>query len=52
MEEEGPDALEVAAQAHEEGEAQAPEEVSSQHKGFCQQDDGRSGSAQTFIRTI
>jgi len=27
MEEEGPDALEMAAQAHEEREAQAPEEV-------------------------
>ena len=27
MEEKGPDALEMAAQAHEEGEAQAPEEV-------------------------
>jgi len=27
MEEEGADALEVAAQAHEEGEAQTPQEV-------------------------
>ena len=38
MEEEEADALEVAAQAHEEGEAQTPEEVGSWISGTAHRD--------------